>query len=755
MVKKLFLILMVIAPFVANAQFGKGSWITHSRYAIASAKNVIDAGDNVYSLVNNSLFCFNKTTKEQKVLSKVNGNLNDVIIDNIYYNHDKQYLVVAYDNSNIDVITGKGELINIPDIKGIVITRPKTLNDVVFAAGKMYVATGFGYVVIDDADFRIVESKNLKMNVNSAVELAGRTVLSADNKLYYAVKPEKLGDFKAVALTSGSIYPINDKSFFLTQKEALLRCELNFDASGTATVTSSRVEAAAPENVQKTKTGFLANFMAKKYYYTFNATGGDAKKIVTTTPAMFTSSPLGDGSLWSIDATGLKNSVEGVYYSSNSVSISNIPFWMSYNKNTHKLYLSNTTDNGLLPAYISNSYEMNIYDGTQWIKANPTGTVGTQGWYYPVFAPDDMTGTYYISSRLNGVFKVTDGKVVQIFDKKNFPFVERKAAIQFDSKGNLWAVHSSLSNNVPVKVLPKEKLSKSNVAISDWTLFPVKHVTDLNSFKYSIFDISKLSDVKAFCCGDYKAPLIFWKNGEDVTSQSGFTQKSYNSLLCDDGSLFSWVYNYVLLATEKDNMVFGGKEGLVWFDASKAFDEDFVAHKVRALDGINVTTVTVDALKRKWVGTNGSGIYLFNEDFSKELKHFTADNSLLATNVIYQLCFNPDNNSIFVVTPTAIQQYFDGTPSSPDYNHVYAYPNPVRPDFTGLITITGLMDNSKLVIKNDAGWVVKQLTSNGGMATWDGCDEKGERLPTGNYNVYASQDGNMPQLPCTTVMIIK
>ena len=81
-------------------------------------------------------------------------------------------------------------------------------------------------------------------------------------------------------------------------------------------------------------------------------------------------------------------------------------------------------------------------------------------------------------------------------------------------------------------------------------------------------------------------------------------------------------------------------------------------------------------------------------------------------------------------------------PAADDYSQVYAYPNPVRPDYTGWITITGLMDNSLVKIADAAGNVFHQGTSEGGMMVWDGCDSHGKRVKTGVYYVFASTGGD-------------
>ncbi len=63
----------------------------------------------------------------------------------------------------------------------------------------------------------------------------------------------------------------------------------------------------------------------------------------------------------------------------------------------------------------------------------------------------------------------------------------------------------------------------------------------------------------------------------------------------------------------------------------------------------------------------------------------------------------------------------DATEATSDFSEeVYAFPNPVRPEFTGPITITGLAKNSELKITDISGQLIYQTTANGGTATWSG-----------------------------------
>ena len=68
-------------------------------------------------------------------------------------------------------------------------------------------------------------------------------------------------------------------------------------------------------------------------------------------------------------------------------------------------------------------------------------------------------------------------------------------------------------------------------------------------------------------------------------------------------------------------------------------------------------------------------------------------------------------------------------------DNVYAYPNPVRPEYNGLITIVGLTYNADVKIVTSNGVLVAEGKSNGGTFTWDGRDKKGRRVASGVYMV--------------------
>ena len=86
-------------------------------------------------------------------------------------------------------------------------------------------------------------------------------------------------------------------------------------------------------------------------------------------------------------------------------------------------------------------------------------------------------------------------------------------------------------------------------------------------------------------------------------------------------------------------------------------------------------------------------------------------------------------------------------------DNVYAYPNPVKPGYTGPITITGLSYNADVKITTSNGVLVAQGTSNGGSFVWDGNDTKGRRVASGIYMVMAAKEDGSKGTVCKIAII--
>ena len=139
------------------------------------------------------------------------------------------------------------------------------------------------------------------------------------------------------------------------------------------------------------------------------------------------------------------------------------------------------------------------------------------------------------------------------------------------------------------------------------------------------------------------------------------------------------------------------------------------------------------------MGTASAGIVLLSADGSSIIEQFTKDNSPLISNVIYDLQLNHQTGELFIITDMGLISYrTNATYEDPNYSNVNVFPNPVRPNFNGLITIQGIRYNSDVKITDVAGNLVYKTTSNGGTASWNGRTLDGQKVATGVYLIWTA-----------------
>ena len=159
------------------------------------------------------------------------------------------------------------------------------------------------------------------------------------------------------------------------------------------------------------------------------------------------------------------------------------------------------------------------------------------------------------------------------------------------------------------------------------------------------------------------------------------------------------------------------------------------------LTGVDITCIAIDGANRKWMGTNGNGVYTISSDNMTQVHHFTSSNSSLLSNIIHSISIDNATGRVFIGTDKGLCSYMNdatGAVTTMSRDSVYAYPNPVRPDYTGLISVVGLSYDADIKIVTSNGVLVNEGRSNGGMYTWDGCDTGGRQVASGVYMVQAA-----------------
>lgn len=399
----------------------------------------------------------------------------------------------------------------------------------------------------------------------------------------------------------------------------------------------------------------------------------------------------------------------------------------------------------------------------------------------------------YHANNFEGLILIRNREIVYRYYKGNSPisspFGTRVYDITFDNLGNLWICmwrgtsSDATSTTSPIKIIPKESLEimrKNPEALTEkdasgqykyWLQH--KWVDSDNGKCDMCLLFSSKTNKGIHVRGSWGGPVI-GIDTKGTTDVNDDKVVKYTAFTDQDGNVVSNpTYKTCLVEDKKGHIWMGTTIGpLVIKDLDQIADGssnylDIVRPKVARNDGTNyadfllgsdqVLAIAVDCNNHKWIGTRESGLFHVNEDGTEIIEEFNKDNSPLVSNTITMIACDPHGSDVLIGTPQGQYVYSStSAPAAEDYSNVYAYPNPVRPDYEGWITINGLMDNSLIKIADTQGHVIWSGRSEGGMAMWDGCDAAGNRVRSGVYMVYASQnaDGNSSGV-VTKIVVIK
>ena len=776
---------------VLAASTSASTWKLHNYYVTKKIQNVFDMGDKVYYLNSNSLYQFDKATQQTIAMGRQNY-LSDNNVKQIYFDSANNLLFVTYYNGNLDVIDSTGKVTNISGIKDVIFHlynytistsgdtgghpasyNEKYIYDITFADGIAYAATGFGYITIDESTLRIISHKVIKVatyiTVNSVTKLSDETMVILSNaNCYYgpAGEEDPYNNYSKYqgSFSGGKIFPIDDHSAFILGASALYHFDFSNGSVAVTTLVSAK-----PTCVQRTPNGFIANFEGQKYYYTIDPTGKVATKA-SSVIGFASSDPAGDGTVWITDGDGLHVENSTDYYKLNSLTTAE-PYWLKYNPHMDLLYATLSARNGytVTKETEASTDVVNIYDGNQWtdVTYTPTG-VG----YQFVFNPLDST-TFFRPSWNHGLHKVTNNVLKFTYNKNNSPMGTYKPHPAFDNYGNMWIVCSYGASANPTSVLPKDKVARnSNISKTDWFTPTGLTAVSTGQLQRSQFVISKLNNYKIYTDGDECTTTILgrilcWDNFNEDPTVDNYQFTSVSCFVDQFGKTVKWKY-IIHMEEDADGLIWVGHQaGLfvfhpdVLFDAVPKATRPLIANSSEGggylCEGFYVFDIGIDRNNNKWIATE-DGLYFVSPDGTTVYEHFTTENSDIPSNVVYSVECDTKHDRVYIVTENGFAEYIsNGDAAALNFDNVYAFPSPVEPDYTGMIKITNLMENTYVTITDNNGNVVTQLGPVMGSALWDGSGANGERVATGLYKVYAAQGGQPATTgtPQTTIMIIK
>ncbi|MCL9769368.1 T9SS type A sorting domain-containing protein [Flavobacterium sp. HXWNR69] len=156
-----------------------------------------------------------------------------------------------------------------------------------------------------------------------------------------------------------------------------------------------------------------------------------------------------------------------------------------------------------------------------------------------------------------------------------------------------------------------------------------------------------------------------------------------------------------------------------------------------------VLDIAVDGANRKWISIADGGVFLVSSNGQQTIYRFDKSNSPLPSNNVLDIEIDGVSGEVFFATDKGIVSFL-GTSTKPSdsLGDVFVYPNPVRPNFTGTVKISGLTDKANVKITDIEGNLVYETTSSGGTIEWDTTAFGKYKVASGVYMIFvASQDG--------------
>lgn len=763
--RRFFIVLLLIncitASYAQNTRIG--AWTSHMPYQ--QAVQVLNTGKEIYCLTVGGVFVLNIEDSSMQVLSKQDG-LSGTNIKTGAYDINSKTVIVAYENTNIDLIRGR-EIINIDDIFKTEITGIKSINSINCIDGIAYINCGFGVVLLD---LNKVEIKDTYYLGENGSNLGIYNIAVLNDKIYAATDSGIFeADYNSVNLANYqnwrkhrniynfpvNAYPAVSCVNYNNKLYAFLKDGI-YEFDGNSWVYSNNVfqgglgKFTLSENklISVFNYGVVAYDNNMQWVNFISAASSDNFKN-----ASFDKS----GKLWIANINrGLQR------YDNNTLTASyvpNGPFASIARRlafhNGKLIVASGTVGEGYTNRFTNNGIYR--YQNKEWKNYNYLNYPVVDSFYDIIsVAINKKNNREYYGTFWKGIVEFDENGYVKDYSGYNSTIGEafgndgqyRVTGMAFDSKSQLWV--SNYWADKPISVL------KTN---GQWQAFEFpgifaeyKYVSDITIDQY---------DQKWVCIPRSNAILVFKENTNGTVKFIRLGSGANNGNLPKDAS-------EVLCITEDldGRMWVGTNKGLaVFYNTSDILDPnaDTDAQPVKVVDGEfvqslleneSITTIKVDAANRKWVGTR-NGVWLFTSDGAEQIHYFNTENSPLLTNIINDIAIDQQTGEVFFGTDFGIVSYRSDATEGFETNkeQIKVFPNPVKETYRGAIAIEGLVNAANVKITDIEGKVVYTTKANGSQAIWYGNNFSGERVQTGVYLVYSANEDGLETMVSKIVFI--
>ena len=757
--KILAISLLFLISALINGQTPIGSWSDHLVYTTADCIAV--GTEEVFASTGSSLLIYNKGFDELKKISKING-LTETGISTISWSEENKTLIIAYISTNVDLLINN-IVYNIPDISRKYIPGQKEINRIHTRGKFAYMACSFGIVVVDLAKKEIYDTWKPGTGTEStevwdiafgndkiyaATSMGIYTANLTDPGLSYfgnwklnTLPPNPLGKYTAIIFSENKLY--------VNLTDPLYAGDRVYVINDNATL-FSYTSGVYNRSFDVAPAGFTVSSV--NVVKIFNSNGSLSKTISSYGwgSPYISQAVIDNGDIWIADINS------GLIRGENMTEFKmlNLPGPVSNNAFNITSYNGKTIIcGGATDASWNNqgrSMQISIFDNINWSSLT---SLTIKDPMRTLIDPDDVNHIF-VSTWGSGLLEYKNNTLVKQFTESNSPLQTiipgqpyvRICGLAMDKLKNLWITQTEVEGSL--KILKPDggwivnPLTIDAPTIGDliitaigqkWIILPRGH-------GLSVFDDNKTPDV--------------------------FSDDKYKKLLVQDSENQVVTFVYSIAEDHDGNIWVGTDQGpLIYYNPEQVFNSDLKASRIKIPrnDGTNladymlktetITSIAVDGANRKWIGTSGSGAYLLSADGTGQILNFNEQNSPLLSNNIVSLAVDNKTGDVWFGTTKGVQSYRgNATAGEAKFTKVYTFPDPVRNDFTGNVTITGLIKDTQVKITDISGNLVFETVSDGGQASWDLKNYAGRRVATGVYLVFcASKDGSQS---CVTKMLV-
>lgn len=756
-------------------------WTYHLSYR--NAQRVVCGGDLVYGLFGGNLLAYDTTDGSVREFDRRNT-LSGKNVSYMGYSLTQHCLVLLYADRNVDLLYDNGTVVNIPQIKSYS-DYDITVSNLCVNADWATISTTDGIIALDLKKQEVKGYYRIQQSVSDAVVTADGTIFAAIGSNVYSSKlTDNIYSFsawtKAYGVLVSSFVPFAGGFYMIAPF-------LTGQANGEGGLYFTEKDDSGKWATERINTVWLdrgnataqrAQFVGSNGVYMASA---DSPKAVTGTTLghyLYDVTRDAKGNVWLADGeNGLNGYDLSVNGSETSLQLNgstiggfgplrDYAFRVSYNGN--RLLVSGGQ------FFISRAGTAEIYEDGKWTFLNATSNELTDGVSYidvSSIAEDPADANHHFVSFFGGLAEFRDGKLAHHYNSSNSGLKQEERSgsnrpqytfvdgLQYDSEENLWMLN--VQTNEVAKVLTPE---------GKWYAIPVDGFNASSTHAQTLlFDSDgrawitsrRSSSVSSgLACLDYAGTI---DDTSDDQSLFRSTARNEDGTQCDISDVRDICFDRNgQLWIGAANGVFAVTDPSTWFNSDftiyqpKVPRNDGTNYADYLLTGIDVTAVAVDGGNRKWLGTVGSGVYVVNEDGSEVLQHFTTDNSPILSDNVYSIAIHPTTGEVMIATDLGLCSYSSCITEPAETltkANVKVYPNPVRPEHRGNVTITGLTAGAEVKILGTSGQLVARGRSTGGSFIWDVCGPNGDRVAAGVYYIMVANANGSTSVAAKMVVI--